>query len=132
MITVPPAVYKWLAIGLVTAVLIACSVVLVIKAVNSVYDRGVKAGQAELRAEYGERLLQAQDKALKQQQEIFSKTNDLAALQRQYAELEATSPKEVIREVRKDPAFASARRPTDLHARRVRELQSLRSAAATH
>lgn len=125
-----PSVYKYGGIALGVVAILAAAIAATVAAYNSVYDSGFAAGETAIRAGYQERLLQAQDRALEMQKEIYEKSVQFTALQQQYVELEAKSPEEVIRYVRSDPKFAATRRPADLHALRVRELQSLRQTAA--
>lgn len=124
--------YTWIGIVLLATSLLAGCVVAVTRAYDSIYDAGHKAGVTEQVAGYQQRLLEAQDKAMALQQELTNKAVEYGVLQAQFTALEAVTPEETIRYVRQDPKFAAARRPVDLHAQRIRQLQSLREAAAAH
>ena len=126
------SVYRALGAGLITIGVLALCIIGTIKAYNGIYERGVMAGTNAELARSRQLLLKAQDKVLAAQQQILEQSTQYAALQAKFEAMEAMSPKEVVRYVRSDPAFAASKRPADLHALRVRELQSLRAAAATH
>ena len=124
--------YFYGAIALGVIVLMSGCYVAVTHAYKSIYDSGFQSGVLNTEHKYQAAIIDGQAKQLKLQQTIMAQTERYDSLFELYRMAEQKAPAEVIKYVRQDPAFAASQRPVDLHALRVRELQSLREAAATH
>lgn len=127
----PKNPYTLGAAVLAIVVVLAASYIGVTRAYQSVFNSGVEVGRLQAATEHQAAVIQAQEKALAIQTQLLAAQTQYQTLYAQFQALEQASPKEVVRYVRQDPAFAAAKRPADLHALRVRELQQLRQAAAT-
>ena len=117
---------------LVVVLVLSGCYVAVTRAYRSIYDAGYHAGKIEVDAQYKDAIIAHQAEQLKLQKQIMADTTRYNNLFDLYRQMEAQGPKEIVRYVREDPAFAASKRPARAHAQRVRELQSLREAAATH
>lgn len=112
--------------------LIGLSIMGVKHAYSSIYDSGYQAGELAEKARIQELILKKQDENLALQAQLTVKATEFGTLSAQFAALEAQAPQQVTKYVRQDPVFAASKRPADLHALRVRELEGLRAAAAQH
>lgn len=126
------ALWKYLGIIMLVTAFFVGMLLVVTKTYNSIYDRGHLAGTQQQLLIRQTELLKIQTAQLKMQQKLNESSRKYDLLYAQFTELEQQGPEVVIRNVRQDPAFAASRRPTALHEQRLRELESLRQAAALH